>query len=50
MRLIITEKNDAASKIAGILAHHGVEQESYLRVPYYLFTDAEGQQAAAVGL
>ncbi len=50
MRLIITEKNDAASKIAGILAHNGVEQESYLRVPYYLFTDAEGQQAAAVGL
>ena len=50
MRLIITEKNDAAKKIAGILAKGGVRQESYLRIPYYLFTDAEGQGTTSVGL
>ncbi len=50
MRLIITEKNDAAKKIAGILARNGVKADSYLRVPYYFFTDAEGQPSAAVGL
>ena len=50
MRLIITEKNDAAKKIAGILAKGGVKEESYLKVPYYLFTDAEDQANACVGL
>ncbi len=50
MRLIITEKNDAAKKIAGILARNGVKEDSYLRVPYYLFTDTDGQPAASVGL
>ncbi|MBN1628196.1 MAG: DNA topoisomerase I, partial [Thermoleophilia bacterium] len=50
MRLIITEKNDAAKKISGILAKGGVKEESYLKVPYYLFTDAEGQANACVGL
>ncbi len=50
MRLIITEKNDAAKKIAGILAKGAVKEESHLKVPYYLFDDAEGQPTAAVGL
>ncbi len=50
MRLIITEKNDAAKKIAGILSANGVQTESYLKVPYYLFTDGEGEESAAVGL
>jgi DNA topoisomerase I len=50
LRLIITEKNDAAKKIAAILSSNGVKEESYLRVPYYLFTDADGQPAASVGL
>ena len=50
MRLIITEKNDAAKKIAAILSSNGVKEESYLRVPYYLFTDADGQPVASVGL
>ena len=50
MRLIITEKNDAAKKIAGILSGDGVQAESYLKVPYYLFTDADGQASTAVGL
>ena len=50
MRLIITEKNDAAKKIAGILASGGVQAESYLKVPYYIYTDADGQASTAVGL
>ncbi len=50
MRLIITEKNDAAKKIAGILAQGGVKEESHLKVPYYLFDDAEGEASACVGL
>ena len=50
MRLIITEKNDAAKKIAGILSQNGVKQESFYKIPYYLFTDGEGQDSAAVGL
>jgi DNA topoisomerase I len=50
LRLIITEKNDAAKKIAGILSANGVRVESYLKVPYYLFTDGEGEESAAVGL
>ena len=50
MRLIITEKNDAAKKIAGILAKGGVKEESHFRVPYYLFDDAEGEPTASVGL
>jgi DNA topoisomerase-1 len=50
VRLIITEKNDAAKKIAGILTGNGVKQESYLKVPYYIFTDDQGEPNVAVGL
>ncbi|MBN1320792.1 MAG: DNA topoisomerase I, partial [Thermoleophilia bacterium] len=50
MRLIITEKNDAAKKIAGILAAGGMTEESHFRVPYYVFTDPEGEETAIVGL
>ena len=50
MRLIITEKNDAAKKISGILAAKGVVSESYLKVPYYLFDDVDGEPSVAVGL
>jgi len=50
LRLIITEKNDAAKKIAGILSTDGVQTESYLKVPYYLFTDGEREQSVTVGL
>ena len=35
MRLIITEKNDAASKIAGILAKGKPKQDAFYKVPYY---------------
>jgi len=50
LRLIVTEKNDAAKKIASILAVGPVKQESHLRVPYYVFTDAQGEKAAVLGL
>lgn len=50
MRLIITEKNDAAKKIAGILAADGVKEDSFYKIPYYVFTDREGEANIAVGL
>ena len=50
MRLIITEKNDAAKKIAGILATSGAKEESFYKIPFYVFTDAEGEPSMAVGL
>jgi DNA topoisomerase IA len=39
VRLIITEKNDAAKKIAGILAADGVKEDSFYKIPFYAFTD-----------
>jgi DNA topoisomerase-1 len=50
VRLIITEKNDAAKKIAGILATNGAKEESFYKVPFYIFTDGEGEPSMAVGL
>lgn len=50
MRLIISEKNDVASKIASILAVGQIKSESFLKVPYYLFADASGRENAAIGL
>ena len=50
MQLIITEKNDAAKKIAGILTGGGVKQDSYLRVDYYIFKDQEGRDTTVMGL
>jgi DNA topoisomerase-1 len=50
LRLIITEKNDAAKKIAGILAKGSIKEEAYLKVPYYTFVDMNGEDTAIVGL
>ena len=50
MRLIITEKNNTAVKIAEILAEGKVKQESFLKVPYYMLTDRSGQETCVVGL
>ena len=50
MRLIITEKNNAAAKIAEILAKDKVQQEAFLKVPYYIFSDESGERNVAVGL
>ncbi len=50
MRLIITEKNDVAKKISGILAKGGIKADSYYKIPYYLFADSTGEANAIVGL
>jgi len=50
VRLIISEKNNAASKIADILAAGKVTKEAFYKVPYYLFTDKQGRESVAVGL
>ena len=50
MRLMITEKNDAAKKIAGILAQGPVREAAYLKIPYYSFIDAAGEDTVTVGL
>ena len=50
MRLIITEKNNVAVKIAEILAAGKPKQASFLKVPYYIFVDREGIDTAVIGL
>jgi DNA topoisomerase I len=50
VRLIVTEKNIAADKIAAILARGKPQEEAFYKVPYYRFTDAEGRENVAVGL
>jgi DNA topoisomerase-1 len=50
VRLIITEKNNAASKIAAILAVGKPKTETFYKVPYYVFTDEAGVETVAVGL
>ena len=50
MQLIITEKNDVAKKIAGILAKGSIKEGAYLKIPHYEFVDAAGTETAIVGL
>ena len=49
MRLIITEKNNSAKKIAEILSGGGAKADATYKVPFYTWTDADGEQMA-VGL
>src|SRR5688572_24481393 len=49
MRLIITEKNNSAKKIADILSGGSANAEATYKVPYYTWSDAGGEQTA-VGL
>jgi DNA topoisomerase I len=49
MRLIITEKNNSAKKIAEILSGGAAKAEATYKVPYYTWSDADGEQMA-VGL
>ncbi|MFN8160115.1 MAG: DNA topoisomerase I [Solirubrobacterales bacterium] len=48
MRLIVTEKNNSARKIAEILGSSPKEEKSY-KVPYYTWSDSEGEHCA-IGL
>ncbi len=51
MRLIVTEKNNSAKKIAEILgaASGGPATDKSFKVPYYTWTDADGEQMS-IGL
>ena len=42
MRLIVTEKNNCAKKIAEILGRGGVSADRTFRVPFYTWSDADG--------
>jgi DNA topoisomerase-1 len=48
MRLIVTEKNNSAKKIAEILGNGAKENSSY-KVPYYTWSDSDGDHLA-IGL
>ncbi len=49
MRLIVTEKNNSAKKIADILSGGSAKADATYKVPYYTWTDADGEHMA-IGL
>jgi DNA topoisomerase I len=49
MRLIVTEKNNSARKIADILSGGSAAADSVYKVPYYAWSDADGDHMA-IGL
>src|SRR4051794_20294466 len=49
MRLIITEKNNSAKKIAEILSGGDAKADAAYKVPFYTWTDGDGDQMA-IGL
>ena len=49
MRLIITEKNNSAKKIADILSSGSAKADATYKVPFYTWSDSEGDHMA-VGL
>jgi DNA topoisomerase-1 len=49
MRLIITEKNNSAKKIAEILSGGAAKADATYKVPFYTWTDSDGDQMT-VGL
>src|SRR3954463_3125810 len=50
MRLIVTEKNNSAKKIAEALSRGSNAEDKTFKVPFYAWTDAEGGQQMTVGL
>lgn len=50
MKLIITEKDTAAKKIANILGKGKVEAKAFQRVPVYIFSANGGEEFTCVGL
>jgi DNA topoisomerase I len=49
MRLIVTEKNNSAKKIAEILGGGDASSDKTFKVPYYTWSDADGEHRA-IGL
>src|SRR6266545_6873755 len=49
MRLIVTEKNNSAKKIAEILSGGDAKADAVYKVPYYTWSDGDGDQMA-IGL
>src|SRR5207245_6398563 len=50
MRLIVTEKNNSAEKIAGFLSGGSATSDKTFKVPYYTWTDADGKVQRTIGL
>jgi DNA topoisomerase-1 len=50
MRLIVTEKNNSAQKIADILSGGEAKEEKSFKVPFYTWTDSEGNEQTTIGL
>ncbi|MDX6594760.1 MAG: hypothetical protein QOI72_142, partial [Solirubrobacterales bacterium] len=42
MRLIVTEKNNSAEKIATFLSKGSATSDKTFKVPYYTWSDADG--------
>jgi DNA topoisomerase-1 len=50
MRLIVTEKNNSARKIAEILGRGGAAEDKTFKVPFYKWTDDAGDEHMTIGL
>jgi len=50
MRLIVTEKNNSAKKIAEALSKGSNSEDKTFKVPFYAWTDPEGNEQMTVGL
>jgi DNA topoisomerase I len=50
MRLIVTEKNNSAKKIADILGRGEAKADKTYKVPFYTWTDESGAEQMTIGL
>jgi DNA topoisomerase-1 len=50
MRLIVTEKNNSAKKIADILGRNEAKADKTYKVPFYTWTDGNGGEQMTIGL
>ncbi len=50
MKLIVTEKNTAAKKIAEILGGGKVKADAYYKIPFYAFANGGGEEFVSIGL
>jgi DNA topoisomerase-1 len=50
MRLIVTEKNNSAEKIAKALSRGSAKSDKTYKVPFYTWTDESGEEQMTIGL